>query len=226
MAVGNSTTVRRLGRVARALLGWLAVACGTIALALAAGALIPANGDWREPAPGPNTVDLFVETNGVHTGLTLPIFAAGVNWTDDFPITDADPTLPATHIVLGWGSRDFYLHTPSWAQLKLSTALRAGLGLDSTLLHVGHLANPAAQSWRKPLRVSADQYRELAAGIRATRAPGGAIAGYGKDDVFYPAAGRYSVARTCNEWVGERLRLAGVRTGAWTPLSPGVMRWR
>lgn len=218
--------LRQVGRVARTVVGWFAVACGLIALALAAGALIPANGGWRQPAAGPETVELFVETNGVHTGLTLPVFAAGVNWMDDFPITDADPALPATHIVVGWGSRDFYLNTPTWAQLKLSTALNAGLGLDSTLLHVGHLANPTAQTWRKPLRVTADQYRTLAASIRAARAPGGPIAGYSKNDVFYPALGRYTAARTCNAWVGERLREAGVRTGMWTPLSAGVMRWR
>lgn len=204
--------------------GWIAVALGLIALALAAGALIPANAGWVEPADG---VDLFVETNGVHTGLTLPVFAAGVNWMDDFPITDADPALPATHVLIGWGSREFYLNTPTWADLSWSTAGRAGLGLDTTLLHVVHLANPTEQVWRRPLRLTPDQYRALAAGIRASRAEGGGpIAGYAKDDVFYPARGRYSVAITCNEWVGRRLRDAGVRTGVWTPLSDGVMRWR
>ena len=226
MTTGVSTVLRRVERAARVTLAWLAVVAGAVALALAAGALIPANGGWRPPVAGPDTVDLFVETNGVHTGLTLPVFAAGVNWMDDFPITDANPALPATHIVIGWGSRDFYLHTPTWAQLKLSTALRAGSGLDSTLLHVGHLANPTEQTWRRPLRLSAARYRVLAAGIRAMRAPGGVIGGYTADDVFYPATGRYTAARTCNEWVGERLREAGVRTGVWTPLSAGVMRWR
>ena len=199
---------------------------GLLALALAAGALIPANAGWREPAAGPDTVDLFVETNGVHTGLTMPVFAAGVNWMDDFPITDADPSLPATHVVIGWGSRTFYLETPTWADLKWSTAAEAGLGLDTTLLHVAHLADPTEQVWRRPLRLTAGQYRALATSIRAARAAGGPIAGYGRDDVFYPARGRYSVAVTCNEWVGERLRAAGVRTGVWTPLSDGVMRWR
>ena len=205
----------------------MAAALGLVALVLAAGALIPANAGWSEPPPGADSVDLFVETNGVHTGLTLPVFAAGVNWMDDFPITDADPTLPATHVLIGWGSRKFYLDTPTWADLEWSTAVRAGLGLDTTLLHVVHLANPNAQSWRRPLRVTAEQYRALAASIRAARVEGGrAIAGYGRDDVFYPARGRYSAVVTCNEWIGARLRAAGVRTGLWTPLSAGVMRWR
>ena len=210
----------------RAVFGWLAVVAGLLALALAAGAVIPANAGWREPSAGPDTVDLFVETNGVHTGLTMPVFAAGVNWMDDFPITDADPSLPASHVVIGWGSRTFYLETPTWADLKWSTAAEAGLGLDTTLLHVAHLAEPTEQVWRRPLRLTAGQYRALATSIRAARAAGGPIAGYGRDDVFYPARGRYSVAVTCNEWVGERLRDAGVKTGVWTPLSDGVMRWR
>ncbi len=217
-------TPRRLGRAALDGFGWLAALCGAVALALAVGALVPANPRWAEPARG---VDIFVETNGVHTGLDLPVFAAGVNWADDFPVTDADPALPATHVLIGWGSRDFYLHTPTWADLDWRVALRAGLGLDTTLLHVVHLANPTAQSWRRPLRLTVPQYRALAAGIRAARVPGGApIRGYAKDDVFYPARGRYTAAITCNEWIGARLRAAGVRTGLWTPLSQGVMRWR
>ena len=221
-------TLAGLGRGLRAFLGWFTVLCGAVALALAAGALIPANAGWEEPAVNtPGTVVLFVETNGVHTGLTLPVFAAGVNWMDDFPITDADPALPATHVLIGWGAHDFYLNTPTWAELKLSTALEAGLGLDTTLLHVVHLANPTEQPWRRPLRLTPDQYRALAAGIRAARVAGDApIAGYTEDDVFYPAHGHYSVAVTCNEWIGARLREAGVRTGVWTPLSAGVMRWR
>ena len=220
-------TIRRVGRAARAVAGWLAVAAGLVALALAIGALVPANGGWREAAAGPDTVDIFVETNGVHTGLDLPVFAAGVNWYDDFPITDADPALPATHVLIGWGAHDFYLETPTWADLDWRVAAGAGLGFDSTLLHVVHLANPGPQSWRRPLRLTADQYRALAAAIRAARVRGGApIAGYGPDDVFYLARGRYSAIATCNEWIAARLRDAGVRTGVWTPLSAGVMRWR
>lgn len=217
-------TPRRVGRAARAVFGWIAALCGVIALALAVGALVPANPGWTEPVDG---VDIFVETNGVHTGLVLPVFAEGVNWYDDFPITDADPALPATHVLIGWGSRDFYLNTPTWADLDWGVALRAALGLDSALLHVTHLANPTEQVWRRPLRVSVAEYHALAASIRAARVAGGApIQGYTRDDVFYPALGRYTAAVTCNEWIGERLSEAGVRTGLWTPLAAGVMRWR
>lgn len=221
------TPLQRVARGLRAGLGWLAVAFGLVALALAFGALVPANRGWTEPPAGSaDTVDIFVETNGVHTGFVLPVFAAGVNWYDDFPITDADAALPATHVLVGWGSRDFYLNTPTWADLDWRVAARAAFGLDSSLLHIDHLANPTEQVWRRPLRLTVAQYRELAADIRRFRAPGAAIAGYTSGDVFYPATGRYSAVHSCNEWMGARLRAAGVRTGRWTPLAADVMRWR
>jgi hypothetical protein len=47
--------------------------------------------------------------------------------------------------------------------------------------------------------------------------------GYGPADIFYEGRGRYNAYRTCNEWTGEALRTAGVRTGVWTPLSQSIM---
>jgi uncharacterized protein (TIGR02117 family) len=47
--------------------------------------------------------------------------------------------------------------------------------------------------------------------------------GYGPADIFYEARGSYNAYRTCNEWTGEALRAAGVRTGIWTPFSESVM---
>ena len=44
-------------------------------------------------------------------------------------------------------------------------------------------------------------------------------------DAFYDATGRYSAVRTCNEWVGEGLRRAGVRVGRWTPFPVTVLNW-
>jgi uncharacterized protein (TIGR02117 family) len=78
--------------------------------------------------------------------------------------------------------------------------------------------------------LSAAEYRRLAAYIAATFAPaaGGRavpIRGYGPDDVFYAARGRYSALRSCNEWARRGLAHAGVRVGMWSPFAGGVMRW-
>jgi uncharacterized protein (TIGR02117 family) len=74
------------------------------------------------------------------------------------------------------------------------------------------------------------EYRKLATHIRgsfAISSSGESLPllgrGYGPADVFYEGRGRYDAYRTCNEWTGEALRAAGVRTGIWTPLSQSIM---
>ena len=37
---------------------------------------------------------------------------------------------------LGWGDKGFYLETPTWADLKTSTALKAVSGYNTTAMHV------------------------------------------------------------------------------------------
>ncbi|MDP9422049.1 MAG: DUF2459 domain-containing protein [Pseudomonadota bacterium] len=49
--------------------------------------------------------------------------------------------------------------------------------------------------------------------------------GYGPDDVFYEAHGRYSALKTSNQWTSDRRADAGVEIGAWTPFAQGIM-WR
>ena len=51
------------------------------------------------------------------------------------------------------------------------------------------------------------------------------IRGYGRNDTFHASRERYTALRTCNTWVGEKLRGVGVPMGAWTPLAGGVMKW-
>ncbi len=49
--------------------------------------------------------------------------------------------------------------------------------------------------------------------------------GYFDHDVFYDAPGTYHLGNTCNQWTSDTLAAAGIRTGLWTPLAGGVMRW-
>lgn len=192
-------------------------------LAGLAGSVIPAR---SEPASTEAGVLIHVYTNGVHTGLVLPTVNAIHDWRDRIAASDLpDPERAGQWLIFGWGDRTFYLETPRWSDVKITTAARAVIGSKDTLIHVDHLR----RLWRgpdlRPIRLSADQYRALVRAIEGDFAPGGAIAGYGADDVFYPARGRYSALRTCNEWTGDKLRRIGVRIGIWTPLSWSVMRW-
>ncbi|WP_129793150.1 TIGR02117 family protein [Sphingosinicella sp. CPCC 101087] len=192
---------------------------------------IPANVAWTEPERG---VTIFVRTNGVHTWLVMPKVNAIMDWRPYVPGQHLrDPRYGRSdHIAVGYGNREFYLNTPTWADLTPGNAFHAAFGNGSTLLHVEHDHQPRPDDWQRPITVTEDQYRRLAAYVRARfrlDAYGRTIPlrgrGYSAWDMFYEAKGGYSFVLTCNEWTGRALRAAGVRTGLWTPLSQSIM-WR
>jgi uncharacterized protein (TIGR02117 family) len=189
------------------------------------GGMIPANRAWRAPETG---VTIWVESNGVHTGIVMPKVAAGVDWRMIArPDHLADPRYGARdHVGFGWGERAFYLETPTWADVKARTVLAAATGSSRTLVHVDHLPRPRAGDDARAIVLRPDEYRRLAAHIATFVVPGGErFRGYGGYDAFYQSSGRYSAVATCNAWTGRALRVAGVRVGAWTPFPGGVMRW-
>lgn len=189
------------------------------------GGSIPSNRDRRAPAEG---VHIFVESNGVHTGIIVPKVAAGVDWRGVARAEDLrDPRYGAfDHVAFGWGEKTFYLETPTWADVKLRTVMGAAFGSTRTLMHVDHLPRPRAGDGAREIVVTPKQYRRLAAYIRASFRDGGArYRGYAGYDAFYEANGRYSAVRTCNAWTGDALRFAGVRVGKWTPFPVTVMGW-
>lgn len=182
------------------------------------------------PAPGEAPeVEAYVISNGVHTDLVLPTQAAGVDWRIHFPTSHARQQAPTDFVAIGWGDREFYLNTPTWAELTVARALGAMLGRHPSALHVSWLQRaqlPPGASWRLPL--SAAQYRRIVDHVRRSL-PGGQarpIAGAHLDDndAFYAATGRYHLLRTCNEWTAEALRTAGVPVGRWAPFDFNV-RW-
>lgn len=194
------------------------------------GGSIPANVGWRPPARG---VTIYVESNGVHTDLVVPMTAAGIDWRDLVRPEDiADPRYAGyDHLAIGWGEAKFYLETPTWADVRPTTVLRAALGSDRTLVHVAHVPAPAI--WRdvRPIVLREGEYRRLAAFIRASFAPVPAgqrpriFRGYDVYDAFYSGSGRYDALMTCNAWTGAALRAGGARVGRWTPFPVTVMGW-
>ena len=214
----------------RLLIALVAVPVTYFGLALILGA-IPANVAWQEPARG---VQLYVRTNGVHTWILMPKVTPIMDWRPYAPPAHLrDPGYGrGDYIAVGYGNREFYLNTPTWADLTVRNAFHAGFGGGPTLLHVEHDYRPVASEYTRPLRVTPEQYRRLVDFIRARfrlDARGRVIPllgrGYNDWDMFYEANGGYSFVFTCNEWTGRALRSAGVRIGLWTPFSQSIM-WR
>lgn len=213
-------------------LRWLARIAGALVLVVAVyvaagfiGGAVAVNRDWTAPADG---IVVFVESNGVHTGIVMPKVAAGVDWRGLARSEDLrDPRYAGyDHVSIGWGEKRFYLETPTWAEVKPATVLAAAFGSTATLVHVDHVPLPAASADIRRIVLRPAEYRRLAAYIRASVADGGAhYPGYGGYDAFYDGRGRYSAVTTCNSWTGAALRFAGVRVGAWTPFPATVLWW-
>jgi uncharacterized protein (TIGR02117 family) len=214
--------------IARAAVAAFLVLLAYLAAALA-GSLLPANGEWEEPDQG---IRIFVYTNAVHTGIVVPAANPIQDWhrlvkAEHF----ADPRYAASsHILFGWGERDFFLNTPTWADVNPLLVMKS-LGHGSeTLLHVDYVHDPKPDRHMRPLMISARQYRQLSRQIEGyfrldARGQARPIKGYGPSDVFYESKGHYNFVRTCNEWTGKQLRDIGVKVGRWTPFSQSVMIW-
>jgi len=129
------------------------------------------------------------------------------------------------YLAFGWGSRTFYLKTPTWSDLTVSNLLQA-LFLDQSIIHVTPIFHELReQPDIRKVRMRDGDLLRLAHLIRTgfsvgddgeTRLITGA---YGRFDAFFEARGRYSPLITCNVWAGNLLREVGVPLGLWTPFS-------
>ncbi|WP_240309578.1 MULTISPECIES: TIGR02117 family protein [Sphingomonas] len=196
-------------------------------LAAVVGGLVPLNADWRE-APAGTTV--YLRSNGIHVDIVMPAVAQGLDWRPYFPAGDfAAPPTDARWFGFGAGERRVYLETPTWADITPRTVWAATAG-GERVLHVDEVATPGDNL--VAIRLRPEEYRRLWAAVRAQFVLGGAgrptrlpHPGYGGDDAFYRAHGRASAINTCNQWVADQLRIAGVKVSAWAPFPLGL-RWR
>lgn len=202
---------------------------GLYLLAALIGSTFPANQSWNPPTDG---IELFIETNGVHTGITMPIRSDAHDWSHLIRREDmVDPAQYGSHVLIGWGHAGVYRNSPQWQDLRFTDAASAILGSHDVLLHVYHLDYPQAYPhYRRSFKVSEDEYRKIASAIEdhfVLTSGGKAIPskGYGADDLFYEAKGHYNAFNSCNNWTADILRKAGVRAPLWTPFSGGVMKW-
>ena len=189
------------------------------------GSSIARNDDWEQPAAG---VQIMIETNGVHTAIVMPAVSAQKDWRADFPADDVlAPNRPYTHVSVSWGEREVFLNTPTWWDLSLPTVFGAATGGEG-LLHVSHYIRPAPSPDHRQLTISHAEYARLIAIIEREilhASERTVYRGYSDYDVFYDARGTYHLGNTCNQWVSNALAAAGIKTGWWTPMVGGVMKW-
>ncbi|MGB0798017.1 MAG: DUF2459 domain-containing protein [Planktomarina sp.] len=140
-----------------------------------------------------------------------------------------DAGIPIDHpgaewLVVGWGAKTFYTQTQSYQNTSARAVWRGIFGDDAVLrMDVFGAFEPTHGQY---LTLNDQQFNELTGNILNSFASRQAMGtpGFTATDAFYPAQGRFHIFRTCNVWVGEQLRAAHLRFGAWTP-TPFSVRW-
>lgn len=190
---------------------------------------IPVNSNFEET---PGGIEIFVHSNGVHTSFVLPVQSQERVWSLYIPYNhfeNVDSTFK--YISFGWGDKDFYINTPTWSDLTFIVAFKAIFFLGNSAMHVNYYKNkPAEKELYKRLMISKMEYSRLINYIDKSfeidtigkfipiKHPG-----YSQYDCFYEAKGRFSFLKTCNVWLGQGLKYAGIKTGFWTPFEFSVL---
>ena len=129
----------------------------------------------------------------------------------------------AEWLVVGWGAAGFYTTVGSYADISPSVAWTAATG-DRAVLRLdlaGDVSGIDGVSWIPVSAAQVGALREviLTSLVRDAAGQVQAIppAPWGQTHVFYRATGAFHLLHTCNAWVGETLRAAGIAQGIWTP---------
>ncbi len=193
--------------------------------------LIPSNFLARQPEKG---ITVYLKSNGVHTDLVVPTQNKFYDWSEhlypeDFGLLSSEDTWTA----IGWGDKGFYLNTPTWGDLKFSTALDAVIpGFGGSAMHVTlYEEEPRERKLTKKLILSEIQYLILCDYIfnSFTKDKKGQfmlLRGHhydGVNDNFYEALGDYNLFQTCNTWTNTALKKAGVKTAFWAPFDKCIL---
>ena len=189
-------------------------------------AVLPADGRAMGETTGEPPV--YVCASLAHADVILPLHDPLQNWEMMFPEV-APARLPQeVMLAIGWGDLNFFRNTPTWADVRFSTAARALLGQGTSALRVVAVNPPKQTPGCLRLKIDRggrqaliDQVRKsllLGADGKPQRQAGGE--GF---EAYYLAQGRYGPFNTCNQWASQELGAAGLPHAWFAPFSFGVM---
>jgi uncharacterized protein (TIGR02117 family) len=190
----------------------------------AAGAIIFSLLGTHPPAQNCMSVkEIYISTNGVHLDIILPVYEINYNL-----LNQLDISANTRFVAFGWGDKQFYINTPEWKDLTFPIAFKALFLKSETAMHVTHYKQ-GYPSWNR-IVICPQQMETLNRYILKSfaREENGnilkiPITGYGDNDTFYNATRSFSLFRTCNVWVNNALKEAGIRTAVWSPFDVGVL---
>lgn len=190
------------------------------------GSAIPVN-TGRPPG---GDITIYLRTNGVHTDLIFPVENEIMDWEQ---MIDSTYTLSKRgnydYISFGWGDLEFYQKTPEWSDLTFPTAVRAVFLPSPSAMHVEFEPVPRFDQPMIPVKVTAEEYQKLVDYVRwsfekdftgkVKVVPG---LHYNQNDAFFHAKRSLHSFYTCNTWVNNALKQAGLPACLWTPFDEGI----
>ncbi len=182
--------------------------------------------DSEENVEMEKPIEIYLSTNGVHTDFVLPISNEIVDWK-----TKINWANEKSHwLAFGWGDKGFYLNTPEWSDLKISTAFNAISGLGESAMHVTSYSNFKSDNSSVKIKLTKEQYQLLVNYIIASFLSENDSfrkvenSTYTNFDAFYDAKGSYSLFYTCNTWVNQGLKQINQKAALWTLHDQGIFR--
>jgi uncharacterized protein (TIGR02117 family) len=167
---------------------------------------------------------VFVVHNNWHAALVVrkaDLSQGLVPEQDQFP--------EAEYLEISWGDRDYFPATEE----SVGLALRAALWSRGSVLHVvgfrGAVKDYFTEAEIIELALSRESFRRLSEFVSASfiRAdlimPAQSQPGLVANGRFYPASGRFSILRTCNTWLAEALKSAGLGISPWYVITAGSL---
>ena len=211
--------------LAKGLLSFLLVMLLYIVVALI-GSVIPVN--TRQPEDG--KISIYLRTNGVHTDFVFPLKNEVMDWQEFIPPEAVlSKTTTFRFIYFGWGDLEFYQETEAWSDLRFPVGFQAVFLESPSALHV--TLEPAVRLNQPTIKVDVtkEQYEKLVEYVYAAFQKDGfgrpnAVEGlhFNQHDAFFHAKGSLHFFYTCNTWINDGLKYAGLRACLWTPFDEGI----
>lgn len=178
-----------------------------------------------QPLQSGGNITVYLLSNGAHTDIVVPARNHIMDWDSLFPYRNTlGNDTSHSYLGIGWGDKGFYLETPTWSDLTVTTAVNAMTGLSSSALHCTYMPEPQQGSRCVVAHINEAQYRQLIAFVQQTaqlhpehQTPLliATTAVYGSHDAFYEAYGSYNLFNTCNTWTNRALKKAGMKAAVW-----------
>ena len=195
---------------------------------------IPVNLSYTPPEEG--TV-AYVISNDAHTSLCLPVRTKYTDWLEFIGLPEERfGDTGDLYAFFGWGDREFFVRTPTWADLTLNTALESLFWPTDGAMLISFFRGPFIENRLQARLLLGDgELRTIEGYIKESflLAPGGGpeelaveeeiLRKWGRNEFFYLARYSYHLFFTCNNWTNRGLKRAGIRTALWAPFERSVL---